>query len=159
MFVRTGGPRRNYRLLVPAKALADLEQRGVDLAGVQQVAGAQSFRWSGRYEYDMNERHTLDIQLNVFADFAPTLPPDWQDCGYVFLANIQPALQLKVLDQVTSPVLTICDTIDFWIETARDELLAVLSRGEEKPSQAPQVGMSCDTVDQPLPKILAPVWL
>lgn len=112
----------------PQEALTELQQRGVDLTGVQQVAGAQSFRWSGEYHYDMNEADTLDTQLNVFADFDPTLPAQCRDCGYVFLANIQPSLQLKVLDQVNSPVLTMSDTMNFWIENARDELLEVLSR-------------------------------
>ena len=112
----------------PQTALDKLQQRGVDLDGVQRVAGTQSFRWSGKYEYDMDEADTLDTQLNVFADFDPTLPPHWQDCGYIFLANIQPSLQLKVLDQITAPVLTVCDTMNFWIENARDELLEVLGR-------------------------------
>ncbi len=112
----------------PSEALDDLQERGVDLTGVQQVAEAQSFQWSGQYEYDMGEADTLDTQLNVFADFDPVLPAGWQDCGYVFLANIQPSLQLKVLDQINSPMLTVSDTMNFWIENARDELLEVLSR-------------------------------
>lgn len=112
----------------PEAALSDLEKRGVDLAGVQRVPGAQSFRWSGEYHYDMGEADTRDTQLNVLADFDPILPVAWQDCGFVFLANIQPSLQLKVLDQVNSPVLTMSDTMNFWIENARDDLLEVLSR-------------------------------
>ncbi len=112
----------------PQPALDQLAQRGVELAGVQQIAGAQSFRWSGKYQYDMGDAETLDTQLNVFADFDPTLPLAWRDCGYVFLANIQPSLQLKVLSQMTTPVLTVCDTMNFWIQNARDELMEVLAQ-------------------------------
>ncbi len=112
----------------PQTALTELEERGVDLTGVQRIPGAQSFRWSGEYHYDMSQADTRDTQLNVFADFDPTLPPQWRDCDYVFLANIQPSLQLKVLQQVNSPMLTMSDTMNLWIETAREELLEVLSR-------------------------------
>ncbi len=109
----------------PQQALDELAGRGVALEGVQCVAGGRSFRWSGRYEYDMNNAETLDTQLNVFADFNPVLPESARRCGYVFLANILPSLQLKVLEQVEQSRLTICDTMNFWIEKARDELLEV----------------------------------
>ena len=112
----------------PQEALDDLSQRGVILDGVQTIAGGKSFRWSGRYEYDMNQRTTLDTQLNVFADFDPVLPEAACQCDYVFLANILPSLQLKVLAQIEQPRLIVCDTMDLWIETARDELLEVLRR-------------------------------
>jgi len=112
----------------PQQALDELSGRGVALAGVQRVEGGRSFRWSGRYEYNMNTAETLDTQLNVFADFNPLLPEPACHCDYVFLANILPSLQLKVLDQVQQPRLTICDTMNFWIEQARDELLEVLRR-------------------------------
>ena len=110
----------------PQQALDDLAQRGVILDGVQRIPGGKSFRWAGRYEYDMNQRTTLETQLNVFADFDPVLPGAARQCDYVFLANILPSLQLKVLAQVEQPRLTVCDTMDLWIETARDELLEVL---------------------------------
>jgi len=110
----------------PQQALDELAERGVSLEGVQRIKGGRSFRWSGRYEYDMNSAETLDTQLNVFADFNPALPEPARHCGYVFLANILPSLQLKVLNQVQQPRLTICDTMNFWIENARDELLEVL---------------------------------
>ena len=112
----------------PRQALDDLARRGVVLDGVQTVEGGKSFRWSGRYEYDMNEADTLETQLNVFADFDPVLPEAAQQCDFVFLANILPSLQLRVLDQVDQPRLTVCDTMNFWIENAREELLEVLSR-------------------------------
>ncbi len=112
----------------PQQALDDLAGRGVVLDGVQIIEGGKSFRWSGRYEYDMNEADTLETHLNVFADFEPVLPPAARQCDFVFLANILPSLQLRVLDQVDQPRLTICDTMNFWIENAREELLEVLSR-------------------------------
>ncbi len=112
----------------PQQALDELAERGVALEGVQCVEGGRSFRWSGRYEYDMNGAETLDTQLNVFADFNPLVPEPACRCGYVFLANILPSLQLKVLDQMQQPRLTICDTMNFWIEQARDEVLEVLRR-------------------------------
>jgi len=112
----------------PQSALDELSERDVALEGVQCIEGGRSFRWSGRYEYDMNTAETLDTQLNVFADFNPLLPEPARHCNYVFLANILPSLQLKVLDQVQQPRLTICDTMNFWIEQARDELLEVVRR-------------------------------
>lgn len=112
----------------PAQAIAELNARGVDTEGVQRVPGGKSFYWAGRYEYDMSSAITLDTQLNVFADFNPVLPESYRDSEYVFLANIQPELQLSVLDQVTSPRFVMCDTMNFWITGARESLLQVLSR-------------------------------
>jgi sugar/nucleoside kinase (ribokinase family) len=112
----------------PQEALSLLARRGVDLEGVETIPGGKSFHWAGRYEYDMSSAHTLDTQLNVFADFSPHLPQSYRHTPYVFLANIQPALQLAVLDQIDDPTFVMCDTMNFWIEGARDELLQVLSR-------------------------------
>ena len=112
----------------PQEALDNLTQRGVSLEGVEVIKGGKSFRWSGRYEHDMGEASTLDTQLNVFADFDPVLPEAARQCDFVFLANILPSLQLRVLEQVDQPRLTVCDTMNFWIENARDDLLEVLSR-------------------------------
>lgn len=112
----------------PAEALATLEARGVDLEGVKTIAGGKSFHWSGKYEYDMASAQTLDTQLGVFGDFNPRLPESYRQTPYVFLANIQPQLQLSVLDQIEGPRFTMCDTMNFWIEGARDDLVKVLSR-------------------------------
>jgi sugar/nucleoside kinase (ribokinase family) len=112
----------------PPSALELLRQRRVDVAGVEAVPGGKSFRWSGRYQYDMSAAETLDTQLGVFADFSPTLPDGFRDARYVFLANITPAVQLAVLDQVRAPAFVMADTMNFWIEGARDDLLRVLSR-------------------------------
>ena len=112
----------------PAEHLEFLRSRGIDLAGVQTVAGGKTFRWAGYYDFDLNVAHTLDTQLNVFADFQPVLPDAYKKAQYVFLANIDPTLQLEVLSQVESPTLTVCDTMNFWIEGKRDALLEVLKR-------------------------------
>lgn len=111
----------------PEEHVGFLCSRGIDCAGLQRVAG-KTFRWAGYYEYDLNQAHTLDTQLNVFADFSPRLPDTYRDAEYVFLANIDPVLQLQVLDQVRSPKLAVCDTMNFWIDTKKTELLEVLKR-------------------------------
>jgi sugar/nucleoside kinase (ribokinase family) len=104
-----------------------LEQREVDLAGLERVSG-RTFRWSGVYAPDFTTRTTLDTQLNVFQDFRPKLPPAWAGSEYVFLANIDPVLQLSVLEQTTGPRFVACDTMNFWIEGKRPELLRLLER-------------------------------
>ncbi len=112
----------------PPEHLDYLKSRGIDLAGVQTVEGGKTFRWAGYYDFDLNMAHTLDTQLNVFADFQPSLPQNYKNAKYVFLANIDPELQLQVLSQVESPTLTVCDTMNFWIEGKRDALIEVLKR-------------------------------
>ncbi len=112
----------------PPEHLEFLRSRGIDLAGVQTVVGGKTFRWAGYYDFDLNVAHTLDTQLNVFADFQPVLPDTYKQAKYVFLANIDPTLQLQVLSQVEKPLLTVCDTMNFWIEGKRDALLEVLKR-------------------------------
>lgn len=110
--------------------LADLDflaDRGADLSGIEQAAG-ESFFWAGRYHYDLNTRDTLETKLGVFADFEPKIPESFRDARFVFLGNIDPSLQHDVLDQVTSPDVVACDTMNFWIEGARDRLLELLGR-------------------------------
>ena len=109
----------------PDEHLAALRARGVDLAGVERAAG-DSFRWKARYSYDLSSRETLDTRLGVFADFRPTIPPQFRDARYVFLGNIDPELQLSVLDQVHEPKLVACDTMNYWIQSKRDVLLELL---------------------------------
>ena len=112
----------------PPEALRDLENSGVDLAGLEVVPGGKTFRWKGRYHESMNERTTLGTDLNVFEHFTPKLPPGYADSQFLFLANIQPALQLQVFEQMTRPRLVGLDTMNLWINTTRDELMEVLSR-------------------------------
>jgi sugar/nucleoside kinase (ribokinase family) len=104
-----------------------LASRGVDLAGLVRQPG-RTFRWKGRYELDLNTAHTLDTQLNVFAEWKPDLPEAYRDSEYVFLGNIHPELQLAVLDQVRSPRFVGLDTMNFWIGGQRDALARVLKR-------------------------------
>lgn len=115
---------------LPERHLETLRSRGVDLSGVQRIQNGKTFRWSGRYEYDMNVAHTLDTQLNVFGDFRPDLPQNFRQTEYVYLANITPRLQLEVLDQVNNPRFVGLDSMNFWIgnpETKRD-LTEVIKR-------------------------------
>lgn len=104
-----------------------LAQKEIDLEGLQRVEG-ETFRWKGEYGYDLNEAKTLDTRLNVFADFKPTIPQKYRQCPYVFLANIDPELQLDVLKQVHKPKLVACDTMNFWIHGKRDALVNTLSQ-------------------------------
>jgi len=97
------------------------KQLGVNIDGLQ-VADGKTFRWSARYDYDMNAAETLDTQLNVFADFHPQLPDAYKDSEYVFLANIDPVLQLHVLSQMRKPRLTVLDTMNYWITYRKDAL-------------------------------------
>lgn len=105
-----------------------LGSRNIDTAGVQIVPGGKTFHWTGYYEYDLDIAHTVDTQLGVFANFEPTLPGNYRDAEFVFLANIDPELQLKVLDQVRSPRLVVSDTMNFWIESKPNALWSVLKR-------------------------------
>jgi sugar/nucleoside kinase (ribokinase family) len=105
------------------------EGRKVDLAGVESAKGGRTFRWSGRYEGDMNSAQTLDTQLNVLATFRPRLPGAYPATPFVFLANTAPAVQLEVIRQVRADgrrPFVVCDTMNFWIETQRDALGEVL---------------------------------
>ncbi|MHC4179991.1 MAG: PfkB family carbohydrate kinase [Planctomycetota bacterium] len=105
-----------------------LQSRGVDTAGLQLVSGAKTFRWSGRYLADMNQRETLEVHLNAMNQFDPVLPEAYRRCKFLFLANDPPALQLKVLGQCPDTVLTVADTMDLWINGQRDGLLELLTR-------------------------------
>jgi sugar/nucleoside kinase (ribokinase family) len=111
----------------PLDELRFMERRGVDLSGLEQAEG-ESFRWSGVYSYDLNSRETLETRLGVFAEFRPKIPDAFRDAQWIFLGNIDPTLQLDVLEQVRSPRFVACDTMNFWIEGRRDELLKLLRR-------------------------------
>jgi len=111
----------------PVEKLAFLEERGVDLTGLETRPGS-SFRWGGRYHYDMNTRDTTHTDLGVFAQFEPELPDAFRSAPWVFLGNIDPSLQLRVLDQIDSPALVACDTMNYWIERTPDTLLEVIGR-------------------------------
>ncbi len=111
----------------PLADIEFLEDRGVSLEGLT-VENGLTFRWGGRYHTNMNERDTLYTHLNVFEHFDPVLPASYRQTSSVFLANIQPSLQMKVLEQIADPSLVVMDTMNFWIENAPDQLKEVLKR-------------------------------
>ena len=111
----------------PEEAVATFRRCGVDVTGLERVPG-RTFRWAGRYHDDLNERTSLETELNVFERFHPKLPATWCDSPWVFLGNIHPSLQLEVLNQIREPRFVAMDTMDFWIEGTPDELRKVLAR-------------------------------
>jgi len=104
-----------------------LQGHGVDTAGLVSEQG-KTFRWSGRYDFDLNVAHTLDTQLNVFAGFQPSLPEQYRQADYLFLGNIHPALQLDVLGQIERPRFVALDTMNFWIGGERELLTKAISK-------------------------------
>src|ERR1044071_1514511 len=111
----------------PVRELEALAGRGIDWSGVERAEG-ESFRWKGKYSYDLQSRETLETRLGVFATFDPKLPAACRDAKYLFLGNIDPVLQLNVLEQVKGPRMVVCDTMNYWIQSKRAELLALLGR-------------------------------
>ena len=111
----------------PLDQLAFLKKRGVDLSGIQRESG-ESFSWVGKYHSDLSSRDTLETRLGVFEGFNPIIPKELQQSEYVFLGNIDPTLQHQVLDQVDSPSLVACDTMNYWIEGNRESLINLLAR-------------------------------
>lgn len=110
-----------------AEHIAALEGAGVDLEGLE-IADGETFRWSGRYEADWNTRHTLDTQLNVLEHFDPKVPERHASARFVFLANSSPQVQARGLDQVLDPEFVMLDTMNLWIDVAREELVQLLGR-------------------------------
>lgn len=110
----------------PKKGLEFLESRGVDLQGLEVIEEGKTFRWSGRYHYDLNVRDTLFTELNVFEHFEPKIPEKYRRSKCVCLGNIDPALQRMVLDQIERPRVVVCDTMNYWIERKNEELRKTL---------------------------------
>ena len=111
----------------PEKYLALYRKHGIDLDGLQ-IADGKTFRWSGEYEWDLNKRRTLSVELNVFETFRPQVPESYRRTPYVFLANISPQLQMHVLAQATAPKFVVADTMDLWIATQHDALTDLLRK-------------------------------
>ena len=111
----------------PIHELERLAVRGIDWSGVERADG-ESFRWKGKYSYDLQSRETLETRLGVFASFRPKLPASWRETKFVFLGNIDPELQLSILEQVQRPKLVVCDTMNYWIQGKRPELMALLKK-------------------------------
>lgn len=112
----------------PEENTAMLKARGIDTAALQVVPGGKTFRWRGKYLPNMNDRETLDLQLNVLAGFNPVLPDTYRRAKFLFLANGSPTLQMKVLDQCPGASLTVADTMDHYIRTEPNELRELLKR-------------------------------
>jgi sugar/nucleoside kinase (ribokinase family) len=110
----------------PVEKLEPLRAKGVDLSGLERAEG-ESFRWRARYRHDLNSAETLETRLGVFSGFRPKIPAAFRNAPYVFLGNIDPRLQLDVLRQVARPKLVACDTMNFWIESRRQDLLDLLA--------------------------------
>ena len=109
----------------PSKYLKLLKKNKIDTEGLKKEKG-KTFRWIGEYDYNLNEAHTIDTKLNVFENFSPEIPSDYKNTPYIFLANIDPELQEKVLEQISSPKLVVLDTMNFWISSKKESLKNVL---------------------------------
>ncbi|HEY9364062.1 MAG TPA: PfkB family carbohydrate kinase [Chitinophagaceae bacterium] len=115
----------------PEEEMNELIKRGVQLTGVEIIPDAKSFFWSGKYHLDMNTRDTLITDLNVLANFNPKVPEEYQGAEFLMLGNVMPSLQLSVMDQLrTRPKLIVLDTMNFWMETAMEDLKTVLTKAD-----------------------------
>jgi len=112
----------------PKEYISLLEEKNIDLQGLQIIEGGKTFRWAGKYHYDLNVRDTLLTDLGVFENFDPIVPEQYQKSSFVCLGNIDPVLQMKVLDQMNDPKCVVCDTMNYWIEGKNKELLELLKR-------------------------------
>ncbi|MFA5574438.1 MAG: PfkB family carbohydrate kinase [Brumimicrobium sp.] len=113
----------------PKEMIDKLESKGVNLEGLQIKKGEKSFFWSGKYANDMNSRETLVTELNVLGDFDPIVPDSYQECDYLMLGNLSPEVQLKVIQRLNNrPKLVALDTMNFWMETAMDDLKKALKK-------------------------------
>lgn len=111
----------------PQEHLEFLKSRNIDLRGLDREGG-KTFHWKGKYGYDLNEAQTLETHLNVFESFKPQIPAAYRDTEFLFLANIDPELQMEVLSQVERPRVVACDTMNFWISSKPDALKAVIEK-------------------------------
>ena len=109
---------------LPAKELDFLKKRDVSLDGVKSEG--KNFRWVGKYEYDMNEAKTLNTELNSLANFNPDVPLQYKDAKFIFLGNMDPDIQMKVLNSIRKPELVVLDTMNFWIQHKKEVLLAAI---------------------------------
>ena len=112
----------------PKEDLKMLESKGMDISGLEVVENGKTFFWSGKYHNDMNTRDTLITDLNVLADFNPVVPENYRDAEVVMLGNLHPTVQLGVIAQMDSPKLIVLDTMNFWMNSALDELMQVIAK-------------------------------
>jgi sugar/nucleoside kinase (ribokinase family) len=133
----------------PPEHLDFLASRQIDLSALQKIDGP-TFRWGGYYEYDMNQAHTVETRLNALAQFDPKIPAALQDVPYLFLANLDPELQLKVIRQVKRPKFLAADTMNFWIESKRDALYEVIKQVDFMLMNEGEIRQFMDTPNLPL---------
>lgn len=112
----------------PKEYIDLFNNHNIDLEGLQIVEGGKTFRWSGRYHYDLNVRDTLFTELNVFENFNPIIPDNAKKSKFICLGNIDPVLQARVLEQLENPQFIVCDTMNYWIEGKKKELLELLPK-------------------------------
>jgi sugar/nucleoside kinase (ribokinase family) len=130
------------------KDVERLRARGIDLSGLERRSG-MSFRWLGKYDYAMNTAETINTDLGVFADWTPRVPEQFADSDFVFLANIDPEIQLATLRSVRAPKAIALDTMNYWIDHKRDALLEVLSHVNIVSINESEARQLCDTVSVP----------
>jgi sugar/nucleoside kinase (ribokinase family) len=112
----------------PQATIKDLNDHGIRTEGLQIKKGEKSFFWAGKYHNDMNTRDTLATELNVLMTFDPQIPESYQDCSFLMLGNLMPSIQMKVMNQLRNrPKLIVMDTMNFWMETAMDDLMKVIA--------------------------------
>lgn len=113
----------------PKEFLDQMKSRNINLDGLQILEGKKSFFWEGKYHFDMNSRDTLETQLNVLGEFDPILPDSYKNCDFLMLGNLAPAVQLSVIEQLpVRPKLVVLDTMNFWMDSAMDDLRKVLTK-------------------------------
>lgn len=113
----------------PDKYLDMLDDKGIDLTGVEMIKDGKTFFWSGKYDYNLNTRETLATDLNVLADFNPVVPDNYQDCDFLMLGNLHPSVQMSVIQQIPKrPKLVVLDTMNFWMDNTLDELMEVIKK-------------------------------
>jgi len=112
----------------PQEEIKELQARGVKMDGLKIVADGKTFFWAGKYHENMNQRDTLQTDLNVLDDFDPELPDSYKDSKYVMLGNLTPDIQIRVMEQLTSPKLIVLDTMNFWMDIAMDRLKEAIAK-------------------------------
>ena len=112
----------------PKKNLKMLEEKGMDISGIEVVEKGKTFFWSGKYHNDMNTRDTLITDLNVLADFNPQVPENYRDAEVVMLGNLHPIVQLGVIEQMDAPKLIVLDTMNLWMDSTLNELMQVIGK-------------------------------
>ena len=133
----------------PKEHIDFLTSRNIDISGIQKISG-KTFRWSGLYEFDMNQAHTRETQLNVLVKFDPKLTDKQKKAEFVFLANLDPDIQLKVIEQLEKPAFIAADTMDFWINSKRQKLHEVVSKVDFILMNESEVRMFMETPNIPL---------